>query len=133
MSDKTEITAHFASLPSSILEAAALRIHRVIAASDVRGHATLVIVFSPRRFTDVNSRTMAALLAAMDEVNAVIARQPERAAESFIRLSAVKMAPSDVLAMIKNPDTPFDTTLHGVLAYAEFMGRVGSIKAKPAV
>lgn len=133
MSGKTEIAAHFASPPFSLLEAADPRIHRVIAASEVLGHATLDVVFSPRRFVDANPRTMAAFVAAMDEANALIAKEPGRAAESFIRLSAAKMPPADVLAMVQDPDTQFDTTPHGVMAYAEFMGRVGSIKAKPAL
>ncbi len=132
MSGKTEIAAHFASPPFSLLELADPRIHKVIAASEVLGHSTLDVVFSPRRFVDANPRTMAAFLAAMDEANALIARAPEQAAESFIRLSAAKMAPDDVLAMVRDPDTQFDTTPHGVSAYAEFMSAVRSIKIKPA-
>jgi len=132
MSGRTEIAAHFASPPFSILELAEPRIHRVIAASEVLGDGTLDVVFSPRRFVDANPRTMAAFLAALDEANALIAATPERAAQSFIRLSAAKMAEADVLAMVRDPDTKFDTTPHGVMAYARFMGQVGSIKAPPA-
>ena len=132
MSGKTEIAAHFASPPYSILELKDPRIHRVIAASEVLGDSTLDVVFAPRRFTDANPRTTAAFVAAMDEANALITAQPELAAESFNRIAAAKMSPDDVLAMVRDPDTKFDTTPHGLMAYANFMRRVGSIKAAPA-
>lgn len=34
--------------------------------------------------------------------------------------------------MITDPDTRFSTTPNGVMQFANFMGRVGSIKNKPA-
>ncbi len=132
MSGRTEIAAHFASPPYSILELKEPRIHRVVAASEVLGDGTLDVVFAPRRFVDANPRTMAAFLAALDEANALIAAAPEQAAESFIALAAAKMAPGDVLAMVGDADTKFDTTPHGVMAYATFMKGVGSIKQVPA-
>jgi len=132
MSGRTEIAAHFASPPYSILELKDPRIHRVVAASEVLGDGTLDVVFAPRRFVDANPRTMAAFLAALDEANALIAAHPEQAAEAFIAMAAAKMGPDDVLAMVRDRDTRFDTTPHGVMAYAMFMKSVGSIKQAPA-
>lgn len=132
LSGRTEIAAHFASPPYSILELKSPRIRRVVAASEVLGDSTLDVVFAPRRFVDANPRTMGAFLAALDEANALIAAQPEQAAEAFIALAAAKMTPDDVLAMVRDPDTKFDTTPHGVMAYATFMKGVGSIKQMPA-
>ena len=131
MSGRTEIAAHFASPPYSILELKEPRIHRVVAASEVLGDGTLDVVFAQRRFVDANPRTMGAFLAALDEANAFIAAQPEQAAEAFIALAAAKMTLGDVLAMVRDPDTKFDTTPHGVMAYATFMKGVGSIKQAP--
>ena len=132
MSGKTEIAAHFASPPYSILELADPRIHRVIAASEVLGNATLDVVYAPRRFVDANPATTTAFLAAMDAANALIAADPAAAAESFIRQSAARMKPDDVLAMVRDPDTKFSTTPTGVQGYADFMHAVGSIKVRPA-
>ena len=132
MSGKTEIAAHFASPPYSILELADPRIHRVIAASEVLGNATLDVVYAPRRFVDANPATTAAFLAAMDTANALIAADPAAAAEAFIRQSAARMKPDDVLAMVRDPDTRFSTTPTGVQGYADFMHAVGSIKVRPA-
>jgi len=131
VSGKTEIAAHFASPPFSILELANPKIHKVIAASDVLGQSTLDVVFAPKRFVDANPQTAAAFLAAMDEANALIAADPQAAAESFIRLSSARVRPDEVLAMIQDPDTKFSTTPDGVGRYAAFMHQVGSIKVKP--
>ncbi len=131
MSGKTEIAAHFASPPFSILELADSRIHKITAASDVLGQSTLDVVFAPKRFVDANPATITAFLAAIDEANALIADDPAAAAQSYIRLAAAKMSAADVLQMVKDPDTKFSTTPTGVTRYAEFMHQVGSIKIKP--
>ncbi len=131
MSGKTEIAAHFASPPFSILELADKRIHKVVAASDVLGQSTLDVVFAPKRFVDANPATMTAFLAAIDEANALIADDPAAAAQSYIRLASAKMSEADVLQMVKDPDSKFSATPTGVTRYAEFMHQVGSVKVKP--
>jgi NitT/TauT family transport system substrate-binding protein len=60
MGGGTEVAAHFGSPPYSILELRDPRIHRVIAASEVLGPATLDVVYAPRRFVDANPATVAA-------------------------------------------------------------------------
>jgi len=131
MSGKTEIAAHFASPPFSILELADPRIHRVIAASEVLGQSTLDVIFAPKRFVDANPATMTAFLAAIDEANALIADDPAAAAQSYIRLASAKMTEADVLQMVRDPDTKFSATPNGVTRYADFMHQVGSVKVKP--
>ena len=132
MGGKTEIAAHFASPPYSTLEMRDPRIHRVTAASEVLGNATLDVVYATRRFVDANPGITAAFLQAMDTACAQIADDPAAAADSFIRMSAARMAPDEALAMVRDPDTHFSATPNGVMRYAEFMHAVGSIKAKPA-
>ncbi len=132
MGGGTEVAAHFGFPPYSILELRDPRIHHVIAASEVLGPATLDVVYAPRRFVDANPATVAAFLAAMDAANALIAADPEAAADSFIRLSAARMKPDDVLAMVRDPDTRFSTTPSRLMQYADFMHGVGSIRVQPA-
>ena len=131
MGGGTEVAAHFASPPYSILELRDPRIHRVIAASEVLGKSTLDVVYAPRRFVDANPATTSAFLSAMDAACALIAADPGAAAESFIRLSAARLKPDDVLAMVQDPDTAFSATPTGMMRYAGFMQSVGSIKVKP--
>ncbi len=132
LSGKTEITAHFASPPFSILELADPRIHTVIAASEVLGNSTLDVVFAMKRFVDANPKIMAAFLAAMDEANKSITDDPKAAAQSFIRITNAKQPEAEVVEMIQHKDTKFSTTPDGVMQYADFMHAVGSVKIRPA-
>ncbi len=131
MSGKTEIAAHFASPPFSILELADPKIHTVITASAVLGNSTLDVVFATKRFVDANPKTMLAFLAAMDEANKSISDDPKGAAQSFIRVTGSKQPEAEVVAMIQDKDTGFSTTPNGVMQYADFLSAVGSIKTHP--
>jgi NitT/TauT family transport system substrate-binding protein len=129
---KSEITAHFASPPFSILELADPKIHTVIAASEVLGNSTLDVVFAMKRFVDANPKIMTAFLAAMDEANKSILDDPKAAAQSFIRITNAKQSEAEVIQMIQDKDTKFSTTPDGVMQYADFMHAVGSVKIHPA-
>ena len=132
MSGRTEIVAHFASPPYSARELADPKIHKVIAASEVLGDSTLDVTFAPRQFVNNNPKIMTAFLAAMDEANALIAEDKPKAAEIFNRISPSGSSNEDVVAMLNEPDTRFDTTPHGLMEYANFMSTVGTIRTKPA-
>ena len=81
--------------------------------------------------TDANPKLMTAFLAAMEEANATIAADPRSAAQSFIRIGAVKQSEAEVMAMIADKDTHFSTTPGGVMQYADFLFAVGSVKLHP--
>jgi NitT/TauT family transport system substrate-binding protein len=131
VSGGTEITAHFASPPYSYLEVANPKVHRVLNASDTLGDITLDVVYAPKRFTTENPKVTAAFIAAQDEANELIANNKEEAADTFIRISGVKMDKAQALQMIEDKDTRFSTTPKGVMDFARFMGDVGSIKRVP--
>ena len=132
VSGGTEITAHFTSPPFSYIELQNAKIHRVLNSVDVLGNITLDVVFAARRFADANPKTVAAFIAALDEANDYIAKDKAGAAEIFVRTSGVKVSQDEVLKILEDPDTRFSTTPHGVMDFAAFMHRAGSIKVKPA-
>jgi NitT/TauT family transport system substrate-binding protein len=129
---KTEITAHFTSPPFSYLELEDPKIHRVLNSVDVLGNITLDVVYALRRFVEQNPKLTEAFVAALDEANALIAKDKRAAAEIFVRGSPIKVSPEQVLKMLEDPDTRFSTTPTGVMDYAEFMNLAGTIKTKPA-
>ena len=131
-SGRTEITAHFTSPPFSYLELQNPNVHRVLNSVDVLGNITLDVVFAPRRFTDGNPKLTQAFLAALEEANALIARDKKLAAEIFASSSKVKVAVDETVKMLEDPDTRFSTTPTGIMDFAEFMNLAGSIKLKPA-
>ena len=130
-SGKTEITGHVASPPYSNKELTVPGIHRVFTTLDLLGPITIDVAYAPKRFTEANAPLVAAFLAAMDEANALIAADKGAAAESFLRVSEVKMKPEEIRALLDDPETSFDTAPAGVMSYADFLGQTGQIKIVP--
>jgi NitT/TauT family transport system substrate-binding protein len=132
LSGKTEITAHFTSPPFSYQEAKQPNITRVLNTSDVLGHITMDVVFALKSFTDKNPKLTQAFMAAQEEANAYIARNRKGAAETFLRVSKMKLPQEEVEQMLADPGTEFSTTPVDIMQYVLFMGKAGTIKAKPA-
>ena len=129
---RTEITAHFTSPPFSYVELDDPKIHRVMSSVDVLGNITLDVVYAPKRFTDANPKLVEAFIAALEDADAFIAADKAGAAAIFAEASPVKLTTAEVIKMLDDPDTRFSTTPNGVMAFAEFLARIGLIKSKPA-
>ena len=128
---KTEIKAHFTSPPFQYIEARSPGIHRVLSSVDYLGNLTINVTFAPKKFVDANPKMTQAFIDAMDDANALIARDKKLAAEIFARGSKTKVEPADVQEMIEDKDARFATTPNGVMQFADFMHRAGTIKVKP--
>jgi NitT/TauT family transport system substrate-binding protein len=134
LSGRSEITSHFASAPYYYRELATPGIRQVLKSYDaVGGRHTNGVLLTSKRFHDANPKIAAAVLAAFDEGNRMIKADPARAAETYIAVSNEKTTPADELAkMIADPDVEYTTTPVNVMAFVEFMQKVGRIKKKPA-
>ncbi|MDC6210934.1 ABC transporter substrate-binding protein [Ralstonia solanacearum] len=130
----SQINSHMASPPFSYAEAAAPGLHRVFNTVDVLGNITLDMTYTSKKFYEANPRLSAAFVAALDEANALIAKDKAKAkaAQIYIAQSRVKSSPDEVKKILDDPDSRFTTTPVGVARYAEFMQRVGTLKSKPA-
>jgi len=132
LSGKGEINSHMASPPFSYVEAAAPGLHRVFNSVDLLGNITLDMTFTTRRFVEANPRVTAAFVAAMQEACALIAADRRKAAQIYNDVAKVKQSQSETLAILEDPNSRFSAVPEGTMRYAEFMSRVGTIKAKPA-
>ncbi|WP_345796804.1 ABC transporter substrate-binding protein [Castellaniella sp. MT123] len=131
-SGKTEITAHFTSPPFSYLELEDPKISRVFSSTQVLGNITLTVIYALKQFADENPRLIRAFMKAQDQADAYIAKDKKGAAETFLRVSKIKMPQAEVEKILADPDTRFSTTPNGMMEYADFMSRAGTIKNKPA-
>lgn len=129
---KTEIKAHFTTPPFQYLEAKAPGIHRVLNSVDFLGNMTLDVTFAPKKFVDANPKMTQAFIDAMDDANALIASDKKLAAEIYARGAKVKVDPAEIQEMIEDKDSRFVTQPEGVMQFAEFLHKAGSIKIKPA-
>ena len=95
-----EVNSHFSTLPyvETELKSVNPKIHAVLTSSEVFGGPTTTIsAYATRRFVEANPIKTAALVAALDEANEVIAKDRLGAAASYIAVSHERFAP-DVLA-----------------------------------
>ena len=132
LSGKSEINSHMASPPFSYVEQASPALHRVLNTVDVLGNITLDMTYTSRRFFEANPKLCEAFIAAMDEANALIAKDRRKAAEIYLAVSKQKASADEIVKILSDPDSKFSTVPDGTMKYAEFMFRVGTIKAKPA-
>jgi NitT/TauT family transport system substrate-binding protein len=131
LSGKTEITAHFCSPPFSYIEHDTPGIHRVINSADVIGPLTIIMAYSTRKFAEQNPKLAGAFVAAIDEAAKYIAANKQEAARIYIELATTKPKVEELMRMLDDSDTHYAAAPEGVMKYAEFMHRVGTMKAKP--
>ena len=132
LSGKSEINSHMASPPFSYIEDATPGVHRVLSTVDILGNITLDMTYTSRRFYEANPQLCAAFIAALNEANALIARDRQKAAAIYLAVSKQKSSPEEIVKILSDPNSRFSTVPDGTMKYAEFMARVGTIKAKPA-
>ena len=68
----------------------------------------------------------------MNEATVLIAKEPKKAAAIYIAVSKQKGSAEEIMKILADPNSTFSTVPNGTMKYAEFMSRVGTIKAKPA-
>jgi NitT/TauT family transport system substrate-binding protein len=132
LSGKGEINSHMASPPFSYIEDSTPGLHRVFNSVDVLGNITLDMTYTTRRFFEANPRLCAAFIGALNEANALIAKDRRKAAEIYVAVSKQKSSIDEIVKILGDPNSKFSTVPDGTMKYAQFMARVGTIKAKPA-
>ena len=130
LSGKTEITAHFSSPPFNYIENDTPGMHRVINSADVVGPLTIIMAYAPKRFHDANPKLTAAFLSALDEATKFVAGNKAEAARMYNELAPVKSKDAEIMRILDDPDTHYTVSPEGVLTYAEFMNKVGTLKQK---
>ena len=127
------VAGYFSSAPYTQIALADGRIHKVLSSSDViGGKASFLIMGASRGYVAAHPQMSQAVVEAMDEAAHIIRDNPRRAAEIYLAHEPSKTldvaAVAAVLADIKDE---FGSAVHGVQAFADFMGRHGELKAPP--
>ena len=98
----------------------------------VGGKHTNGALVASKKFHDANPKICGAVLAAFEEANAFIKAHPREAAEIYKKEARDKLSVDELEQMITDPDVEYTTTPKNVMAFVEFMYKVGRIKKKPA-
>ncbi|MEF7617062.1 ABC transporter substrate-binding protein [Aquincola sp. MAHUQ-54] len=130
----TEITGHFGNPPFQEQSLAGNpAAHIVLKSYDVLGGpASATVLYATEKYRKENPKTYRAFTDALAEAAAFITKNPEEAADIFIRTNRSNVDRKLLLSIIKNPEVQFKLAPENTYALAEFMHRVGAIKNKPA-
>ena len=132
LSGQSEVTAHFGSPPFQYQQLKRPGIHQVLSSTDVLGGPTTFnVVWTTSKFRNENPKLYAAFVSALEEATAYINKDKTAAAEAYLRISKDKDSVADILAMLNDPAIVFTMAPQNIMAYANFMAKIGMIKVKP--
>jgi len=127
------ITGYFSTAPFSEVALADGRIHKVLSAADVvDGKASFLIMGAAKAYVAAHPKVPEAVAKAMDEAARVIHDDPRRAAEIYLAHEPSKtLDVAGLAAILGDIKDEFGSPVHGVQAFADFMGRRGALKSPP--
>jgi len=133
MSGKSEITAHFTSAPFMYQELADKRVRKVLDSYDVLGGPhTFNLVWATSRYYGENRKVVQAFVAALDDAMKQIAADPAGAAALWVKAENSKLPVAEAERIIRLAENEWTMVPKKIMAYADFMARVGVLPAKPA-
>ncbi|QET05981.1 ABC transporter substrate-binding protein [Cupriavidus pauculus] len=129
----TEITGHFGNPPFQEQELAGNPNARIVLNSyDVLGGpSSATVLYATEKFRNDNPKTYRAFVDALAEAADFATKQPEAAADLYIRVNKAKIDRALLVKILKNPQVQFKVTPQNTFPLAEFMHRVGAIKNAP--
>jgi NitT/TauT family transport system substrate-binding protein len=130
-----EVNSHFSTLPYVDIELKSLKpkIHRVLTSSEIFGGPTTTIsAYATRRFVEDNPIKTAALVAALDEANTIIARDRMTAANSYLAITHEHFEPTVLADLLTRDGVLYSGVPTRTMLIAEQMARVGLIRKAPS-
>jgi NitT/TauT family transport system substrate-binding protein len=131
----SEVNSHFSTLPyvDVELKSQSPKIHTVLTSSEVFGGPTTTIsAYATRRFVAANPIKTAALVAALDEANALIAADRMAAAASYLAVSHEHFTAEDLADKLTRPGVLYSGVPTRTMLIAAQMARTGLIRRVPA-
>jgi NitT/TauT family transport system substrate-binding protein len=130
---QSEVNCHLASSPFYYYELARPGLHQVTKSYEITGGKhTNGVLLATKKFHDANPTLCKAVLAAQQEANAFIKADPRGAAEIYLAMTGDKQAGVDEFARwVADPDVEYTTVPVKLMAFVDFMYKVGRLKRKP--
>jgi len=133
ISGGTEITGHFGNPPFQEQELAGNPRARIVLNSyDVLGGpSSSTVLFATEKFRKESPKTYQAFLLALQEAADFASKNPEKAADTYLRVTGAKQDRSLIVNVITNPAVQFKLKPENTLSLGTFMHKVGAIKNEP--
>lgn len=132
MSPNGSITAHFASPPYTVFELRGPDVHPILNSRDVMGDTSLTVLWTTKKFANANPNVVRAVNDAIIEALGIINKDKEAAGDRYLKLSGDKIARTDLMKVLDDPDNQFSPVPMGVMAFARFMHQTGVLKSELA-
>ncbi|AJP58124.2 nitrate ABC transporter substrate-binding protein [Pandoraea vervacti] len=128
----TEITGHFGTPPFQEQELAANpNAHIVLDSYDVLGGpSSATVLYTTEKFRNDNPKTYRAFVLALARAADFVKRQPEAAADTYLRVNQSKTDKKLLVSIITDPKVNFSIAPQNTLGLAQFMQRVGAVRHK---
>ena len=128
------IVGHWASAPFGQRELKDPAIRTIMNSDDVMGGSTTFTMMSTTsRFQAANPKVHGAVLKALKRAQEMIGEDKAAAAQVLLESMGGKgWDAGELVAILNEPSTKYTTRPENVLAYANFMHEIGSLKNKPA-
>jgi NitT/TauT family transport system substrate-binding protein len=95
------------------------------------GPSSATVLYATEKFRKESPKTYKAFVDALDEAARFIAANPEKAADTYLRVTGAKTDRNLLLRIIGNPEVQFKIQPQNTLGLGRFMHRVGAIKHEP--
>ena len=127
-----EVNTNFSLPPFQYAELKVPGIHTLVSSNDIMGGPhTFTMVYATSTFHDANPKTFQAFLAAIKEAIAIINRDKNGVARTYLEMTNSKEAVADIVAILDDPLVQFTMTPVGTMKFADFMYRIEALKNKP--
>lgn len=132
LSGSTEITGYLSNAPFQNHALKDPKIHKVLSSYDIfGGTVTPTVAYATVKFRQDNPKTYKAFLEAFEEATKWVEQNKKAAADIYVKVEKSKLDPAFVAEVLGDPDTQYTLVPLGTLKFADFMNRIGAIKAKP--
>ena len=134
LSGAAEVTAYFSSAPFTQIALKNAKISKVLSSAEVYGgKASFLVAGATKRALDANPKLAEVVIKALAEADEMIVKDPKRAAGIYLKVEPSKTLDlAAIEAILVDLKDDFAVSVHGVGKNAEFMGRIGQLKAPPA-
>jgi NitT/TauT family transport system substrate-binding protein len=131
---RTEINSHFATPPFQEQELAGNpQAHIVLSSYDVQGGpSSLTVLYATEKYVKENPQTTRAFIDALAEAADIATKNPELAADAYLRVTKAKIDRAALVKIIKNPQFQYKVAPQNTLGLAQFLYQAGAIKKQPA-
>jgi NitT/TauT family transport system substrate-binding protein len=131
---RTEINSHFGNPPFQEQELAGNpNAHIVLNSYDVLGGpSSSTVLYATEKFVKDNPKTYRAFVEALAEAAQIATRDPELAADAYLRVTKAKIDRAFLVKVIRNPQFQFKVAPQNTLGLARFMQQTGAIRKAPA-